>query len=97
VFGPEGFINAAVSIDTQPVDIDDATSDVIHTVSLDLPTGVTVRGGVNVTVTVNISPAPGQLVCSARQRYRPENDVSIAEPCLQCRSSFRTIAGFAGG
>ncbi|HLC28816.1 MAG TPA: CdaR family protein [Dehalococcoidia bacterium] len=79
VFGPEGFINAAVSIDTQPVDIDDATGDVIHTVSLDLPTGVTVRGGVNVTVTVNISPAPGQLMFAIPVSATGlENDVRIS-------------------
>lgn len=79
VFGPEGFINAAVSIDTQPVDIDDATGDVIHTVSLDLPTGVTVRGGVNVTVTVNISPAPGQLMFAVPVNVTGlENDVKIS-------------------
>jgi YbbR domain-containing protein len=62
VFGPETFIESAVTVPTQPVDIDDATGDVIRTVSLDLPAGVTVRGGVNVTVTVSIIPAPGQVV-----------------------------------
>jgi len=62
VFGPQAFIESAVAISTQPVDIDDATTDLIRTVSLDLPSGVTVRGSVNVTVTVNISPAPGQLM-----------------------------------
>lgn len=62
VFGPQGFIEEAVSVVSQPVDIDDATGDVIRTVSLDLPTGASVRGGANVTVTVKISPAPGQLM-----------------------------------
>ncbi|HEV8573709.1 MAG TPA: CdaR family protein [Dehalococcoidia bacterium] len=62
VFASQAFINQAVSILTQPVDIEDASENVIRTVSLDLPTGASVRGGVNVTVTVNISPAPGQLM-----------------------------------
>ncbi len=62
VFGSQSFIEQAVAIATESVDIDDASKDVVRTVSLDLPPGVTVRGGVNVTVTVKISPAPGQLV-----------------------------------
>ncbi len=61
VFGSQAFIEQAVAIATQPVDIDDASSDVIRTVSLDLPSGVTVRGSASVTVTVKISPSPGQL------------------------------------
>jgi YbbR domain-containing protein len=61
VFGPETYIEAATTIPTQPVDVDDATEDVVRTVSLDLPTGVTVNGGASVTVTVEISAAPGQL------------------------------------
>ena len=62
VFGPESYIDEAVAISTQPVDVGDATEDVVRTVSLDLPPDVTVRGGGNVTVTVNIRPAPGQQV-----------------------------------
>jgi len=61
VFGSQAFIEEATTISTQPVDIEDATADVVRTVSLDLPPGVTVKGSVNVTVTVRISPAPGQL------------------------------------
>jgi len=61
VFGSQAFIEKATTIPTQPVDVEDATADVVRTVSLDLPTGVTVKGSVNVTVTVRISPAPGQL------------------------------------
>jgi len=61
VFGLQAFIEEATTISTQPVDIEDATADVVRTVSLDLPAGVTVKGSVNVTVTVRISPAPGQL------------------------------------
>jgi YbbR domain-containing protein len=62
VFGPQTFIEQAVSISTEPVDIEDETADVTRTVSLQLPTGASVKGGVNVTVKVKISPAPGQQV-----------------------------------
>jgi YbbR domain-containing protein len=61
VFGPKAFVEEATAIATQLVDIDDATEDIVRTVSLNLPTGVTVNGGFNVTVTVNVNPAPGQL------------------------------------
>ena len=61
VFGPQSFIERATTISTQPVDVEDATEDVVRTVSLDLPTGVTVKGSVSVTVTIKITPAPGQL------------------------------------
>ena len=61
VFGSQGFVEEATAIPTQPVDIEDATEDIVRTVSLNLPTGVTVNGGVGVTVRVSISPAPGQL------------------------------------
>ena len=61
VFGSQAFVEEATTISTQPVDVEDATEDVVRTVSLDLPSGVTVKGSVNVTVTVRITPAPGQL------------------------------------
>ncbi len=57
VFGPESYIDQAVAISTQPVDIGDATRDVVRTVSLDLPPDVTVRGGGTVTVTVKVTAA----------------------------------------
>jgi YbbR domain-containing protein len=62
VFGPESYIDEAVSISTQPVDIGDATSDVVRTVSLELPPDVTVGGGGTVTVTVRVTAVPGQQV-----------------------------------
>jgi YbbR domain-containing protein len=62
VFGPQAFIEQAASISTEPVDIEDETADVTRTVSLQLPTGASVKGGVNVTVKVKISPVPGQQV-----------------------------------
>ncbi len=60
VFGSQTFVEQAVAILTQPVDIDDATGDISRTVSLSLPTGTSVKGGVNVTVKVKISAATGQ-------------------------------------
>jgi YbbR domain-containing protein len=62
VFGPESYIDEAVAISTQPVDVGDATGDVVRTVSLDLPPDVTVRGGGTVTVTVRVTAATGQQV-----------------------------------
>ena len=62
VFGSQSYVAESTTISTQPVDIDDATGDVIRTVSLDLPSGASVTGGASVTVTVKISPAPGQVM-----------------------------------
>ncbi|MDO8615434.1 MAG: CdaR family protein [Dehalococcoidia bacterium] len=60
VRGSRAFIEGAVSIPTRPVDIASATDDVVRTVSLDVPSGATVSGGVPVvTVTVKIDPAQG--------------------------------------
>jgi len=60
VFGPQSFVGETATIRTQPLDITGATEDVIRTVSLDLPTGVSVSGGTSVTVTVQIEPAQGR-------------------------------------
>jgi YbbR domain-containing protein len=60
VFGPQSFVGDAATIRTQPVDISDAAGDVVRTVSLDLPGGVSVSGGTSVTVTVVIEPAQGR-------------------------------------
>ena len=60
VFGSQTFVEQAVAILTQPVDIDDATSDTSRTVSLNLPTGTSVKGGINVTVKVKIIAVTGQ-------------------------------------
>ena len=60
VFGPQTFVGETATIRTQPLDITNATEDVIRTVSLDLPTGVSVSGGTSVTVTVQIEPAQGR-------------------------------------
>ncbi len=61
VTGPRSFIEQAASIRTQPIDISGAKSDVVRSVSLDVPAGVEVLGGVNVTVSVNISEAYGEI------------------------------------
>jgi YbbR domain-containing protein len=62
VFGPKSYIDEAIKIPTQPVDVGDATSDIVRTVSLDLPPDVTVPGGATVTVTVRVTAATGQQV-----------------------------------
>lgn len=78
VFGSQSFIEEATTISTQPVDVEDATEDVVRTVSLDLPSGVTVKGSVNVTVTVRITPAPGQLTFAVPLTVSGlSNDLSI--------------------
>jgi YbbR domain-containing protein len=60
VFGPQSFVGEAATIRTQPIDITDATENVVRTVSLDLPADVSVSGGTSVTVTVRIDPAQGR-------------------------------------
>jgi YbbR domain-containing protein len=60
VRGDEAFINGAFSIRTRPVDISGADDDIIRSVSLELPTGAEITGGVRVvTVTIEIEPAEG--------------------------------------
>jgi YbbR domain-containing protein len=62
VGGDDALIQGTLSIETQPVDIEGQTEDVVRTVSLDLPPGGEVTGGVPVvTVTVKIEPAQGVL------------------------------------
>ncbi len=62
VSGSEAFIIGADSIDTQPVDIDDAEETIVRSVSLDIPSGVEVTGGDQVvTVTVTIRPATSEF------------------------------------
>lgn len=79
VFGSQSYVAVATTIPTQPVDIDDATGDVVRTVSLDLPSGASVTGGASVTVTVKISPAPGQVTFAVPVSARNLGDnVSIA-------------------
>ncbi len=61
VFGSQEFVQETTVIRTQPVDMAGAKEDVVRSVSLDLPQGASVSGSVNVTVTVNIEAASGQL------------------------------------
>jgi YbbR domain-containing protein len=64
--GEEAFVQGTISIPTQPVNVDGEIEDVVRTISLDLPSGVEVAGGVSVvTVTVRISPAQGTLELGA--------------------------------
>ncbi|GBD12629.1 CdaA regulatory protein CdaR [bacterium HR24] len=58
--GPDQAVSAIVSLNTAAVDIQGARADVVRTVALDLPAGVTVRGQGQVTVRVRVQPAPGQ-------------------------------------
>jgi len=62
VSGPQSFIDEAVTIRTQPIDIDGADQYIVRTVSLDVPPGTKVIGNVGVTVTVEIVAASGQFV-----------------------------------
>lgn len=67
VQGSRAFIERAVSIPTRPVDIAGATEDVVRTIALDAPSGVSVLGGVTlVTVTVRVEPALGQFTYAVR-------------------------------
>jgi len=60
VRGEQAFIEGTSSIPTRPVDVSGAKADVVRSVSLDLPSGAEVSGGVPVvTVTVKIAPALG--------------------------------------
>jgi YbbR domain-containing protein len=80
VFGEQGFLDAATAIPTQLVDIEGATEDVARTVSLNLPSGVTVNGGVSVTVRVQINAAPGQLTFAVPVRAAGlSNELRIAD------------------
>jgi YbbR domain-containing protein len=62
VTGPQSFIDEAVTIKTQPIDIEGADEYIVRTVSLDVPPGTKVVGNVGVTVTIEIVPALGQFV-----------------------------------
>lgn len=62
VRGTESFITGTDSIDTQPVGISGADETVVRSVSLDIPSGAEVTGGVEtVTVTVTIGPATSEF------------------------------------
>lgn len=61
VSGSQEYIEGASTIDTQPISVDGATDDLVKVVSLDLPSGVTVLGNVNVTVTILVSPSEGRI------------------------------------
>ncbi len=86
VFGPPSFISEAATIRTQPIDIEDATDDIVRTVSLDLPADVSVSGGTSVTVTIQIEPAQGRQmlgVTAVAVGLDPELSVKGALPLVQ--------------
>ncbi len=60
--GDKVFIEGTVSVPTKPLGLQGATGDLVRTVSLDLPPGAELTGGVPVvTVTVTIAPAQGVM------------------------------------
>ena len=61
VSGSQEYIEGATTIDTQPISVDGANDDLVKVVSLDLPSGVSVIGNVNVTVTILVSPSEGRI------------------------------------
>jgi len=74
IFGSQSLIETTLVIRTPPVDISGAGKDVVRTVPLDLPPGASVSGDVNVTVTVEIEAASGQMVFVV-----PVNAVGLGE------------------
>jgi YbbR domain-containing protein len=62
VSGSRELVNSISTIDTKSIDLDDASADVIKTVSLDLPTGAEITGSTSVTVTIKIAAAQGNFV-----------------------------------
>ena len=86
VFGPQSFVGEAATIRTQPVDITDASEDVVKTVALDLPADVSVSGGTSVTVTVKVEPAEGRRtlgVTVAAVGLDPDLSISGALPLVE--------------
>jgi YbbR domain-containing protein len=60
ISGSQSLINGTTTIPTKSIDLNNATADVVKTVSLDLASGVEVTGGApTVTITVKIAPATG--------------------------------------
>ncbi|MEO8458471.1 MAG: CdaR family protein [Chloroflexota bacterium] len=60
ISGSQSLINGTTTMPTKSIDLDNATADVVKTVSLDLPSGAEVSGGPpTVTVTIKIAPATG--------------------------------------
>jgi YbbR domain-containing protein len=59
--GDRASITEITTISTQPVDIEGDETDIVKSVSLQLPQGVSVIGSPNVTVTVRIEPAQGTV------------------------------------
>jgi YbbR domain-containing protein len=59
--GDQASISGITSIQTELVDVGGHDSNLVRTVSLQLPAGTSVLGSPNVTVTVRISPAQGSV------------------------------------
>ena len=74
IFGSQSLIETTLAIRTTPVDISGAVKDVVRTVPMDLPPGASVSGDLNVTVTVEIEAASGQMAFVV-----PVNAVGLGE------------------
>lgn len=59
--GDQASIREITTISTQPIDVEGKETDIVKSVSLQLPQGVSVVGSPNVTVTVRIEPAQGTV------------------------------------
>ena len=59
--GDQASIREMTTISTQPVDVEGEEDDIVRSVSLQLPQGISVIGSPNVTVTVRIEPAEGTV------------------------------------
>lgn len=61
ISGAEESTREITSVDTQAISVDGEDSDVVKSVSLDLPTGISVSRSPNVTITIRIEPAQGAV------------------------------------
>jgi YbbR domain-containing protein len=59
--GDQASIGEMTTISTQPVDVEGEDKNIVRSVSLQLPQGISVLGSPNVTVTVRIEPAEGTV------------------------------------
>jgi YbbR domain-containing protein len=59
--GTQASVREITTLSTQPVDVQGEESDVVKSVSLQLPPDVSVIGSPNVTVTIRIEPAQGTV------------------------------------
>jgi YbbR domain-containing protein len=73
-------IDAVRGLLTDEISVADARDDVIRTVEIDLPAGATVRGSSSVSVTIDISPAPGEFSFRILPQIRNTADGLVVTP-----------------